>query len=108
VIRACEGFVSTFKRAAANAAPSRSICHPESRRALASRAAQTATDPNDLKKSSSPLHPNRAYRIKKSESSCAGMFMETLRKKSFWGAMVFVAVFVTSIVVLLADNAMAR
>jgi hypothetical protein len=45
---------------------------------------------------------------KKSESSCTGMFMETLRKKSFWGAMVFVAVFVTSIVVLLADNAMAR
>jgi hypothetical protein len=36
------------------------------------------------------------------------MFMETLRKKSFWGAMVFVAVFVTSIVVLLADNAMGR
>jgi hypothetical protein len=37
-----------------------------------------------------------------------GLFMETLRKRSFWGAMVFVAVFVTSIVVLLADNAMAR
>jgi len=35
-------------------------------------------------------------------------FMETLGKKSFWGAMVFVAVFVTSIVVLLADNAVAR
>jgi hypothetical protein len=70
--------------------------------------AQTATDPNYPKKSSSPLHPNRDYRIKKSESSCTGMFMETLRKKSFWGAMVFVAVFVTSIVVLLADNAMAR
>ena len=34
--------------------------------------------------------------------------METLRKKSFWGAMVFVAVFVTSIVVLLTDKAMAR
>jgi hypothetical protein len=34
--------------------------------------------------------------------------METMRKKSFWGAMVFVAVFVTSIVVLLSDNAMAR
>jgi hypothetical protein len=34
--------------------------------------------------------------------------METFGKKSFWGAMVFVAVFVTSIVVLLADNAMAR
>jgi hypothetical protein len=34
--------------------------------------------------------------------------METLRNKSFWGAIVFVAVFVTSIVVLLADNAMAR
>ena len=38
----------------------------------------------------------------------AGGLMETLRKKSFWGAMVFVAVFVTSIVVLLSDNAMAR
>jgi hypothetical protein len=37
-----------------------------------------------------------------------GGLLETLRKKSFWGAMVFVAVFVTSIVVLLADNAMAR
>ena len=34
--------------------------------------------------------------------------METFGKKSFWGAMVFVAVFVTSIVVLLADNVMAR
>ena len=34
--------------------------------------------------------------------------METLGKKSFWGAMVFVAVFVTSIVVLLADKAVAR
>jgi hypothetical protein len=34
--------------------------------------------------------------------------METLRNKSFWGALVFLAVFVTSIVVLLADNAMAR
>jgi hypothetical protein len=34
--------------------------------------------------------------------------METLRNKSFWAAMVFVAVFVTSIVVLLADNAVAR
>ena len=30
--------------------------------------------------------------------------METLGKKAFWGAMVFVAVFVTSIVVLLADK----
>ena len=34
--------------------------------------------------------------------------METVRDKSFWGAIVFVAVFVTSIIVLLADNAMAR
>lgn len=34
--------------------------------------------------------------------------METVRDKSFWGAMVFVAVFVTSIIVLLADNAVAR
>lgn len=34
--------------------------------------------------------------------------MDTLRDKSFWGAVVFVAVFVASIVVLLADNAMAR
>jgi hypothetical protein len=34
--------------------------------------------------------------------------METLGKKSFWGTMVFVAVFVTSIVVLLTDKAMAR
>jgi hypothetical protein len=34
--------------------------------------------------------------------------METLRNKSPWGALIFVAVFVTSIVVLLADNAMAR
>jgi hypothetical protein len=35
-------------------------------------------------------------------------FMETLGKKSFWGVVVFVAVFVTSIVVLLTDQAMAR
>jgi len=34
--------------------------------------------------------------------------MEMVRDKSFWGAIVFVAVFVTSIVMLLADNAMAR
>jgi hypothetical protein len=34
--------------------------------------------------------------------------METVRDKSFWGAIVFVAVFVTSIIVLLADNAMGR
>ena len=34
--------------------------------------------------------------------------METVRDKSFWGAIVFVAVFLTSIVMLLADNAMAR
>jgi len=34
--------------------------------------------------------------------------METVRDKSFWGAVVFVALFVTSIVILLADNAMAR
>jgi hypothetical protein len=34
--------------------------------------------------------------------------MEVVRDKSFWGAVVFVALFVTSIVVLLADNAMAR
>jgi hypothetical protein len=34
--------------------------------------------------------------------------METVRDKSFWGAIVFVAVFVTSIIVLLADNSMAR
>lgn len=34
--------------------------------------------------------------------------METFREKSFWGVIVFVAVFVTSLVVLLADNAMAR
>jgi len=34
--------------------------------------------------------------------------METIRDKSFWGAVVFVALFVTSIIVLLADNVMAR
>ncbi len=34
--------------------------------------------------------------------------METIRDKSFWGAIVFLAVFVTSIIVLLTDNAMAR
>lgn len=34
--------------------------------------------------------------------------MEMVRDKSFWGVIVFVAVFVTSLVVLLADNAMAR
>lgn len=34
--------------------------------------------------------------------------MEIVRDKSFWGVVVFVALFVTSIVVLLADNAMAR
>jgi hypothetical protein len=35
-------------------------------------------------------------------------FMETLRDKSRWSVIIFVAVFVTSILVLLADNAMAR
>jgi hypothetical protein len=34
--------------------------------------------------------------------------MEIVRDKSFWGAVVFVAMFVTSIIVLLADNAVAR
>jgi len=34
--------------------------------------------------------------------------METVRDKSFWGAVVFVALFVMSIIVLLADNAVAR
>ncbi len=34
--------------------------------------------------------------------------MEMVRDKSFWGAVVFVAMFITSIIVLLADNAMAR
>jgi hypothetical protein len=34
--------------------------------------------------------------------------METARDKSFWGAIVFVAVFVMAIIVLLADNAMGR
>jgi hypothetical protein len=34
--------------------------------------------------------------------------METVRDKSFWGAIVFVALFITSIIVLLADNAMGR
>jgi hypothetical protein len=34
--------------------------------------------------------------------------METVRDKSFWGAIVFVALFITSIVMLLADNVMAR
>jgi hypothetical protein len=34
--------------------------------------------------------------------------MEIVRDKSFWGAVLFVALFVTSIVVLLADNVMAR
>jgi hypothetical protein len=34
--------------------------------------------------------------------------MEIVRDKSFWGAVFFVALFVTSIIVLLADNAMAR
>jgi hypothetical protein len=34
--------------------------------------------------------------------------METVRDKSFWGAVVFVALFVTSIIILLADNAMGR
>jgi hypothetical protein len=34
--------------------------------------------------------------------------METLREKSFWGVIAFVAVFIASLVVLLADNAMAR
>jgi hypothetical protein len=34
--------------------------------------------------------------------------MEIVRDKSFWGAVVFVAMFITSIIVLLADNAMAR
>ena len=34
--------------------------------------------------------------------------MEIVRDKSFWGAVVFVALFVTSIIVLLADNTMGR
>jgi hypothetical protein len=34
--------------------------------------------------------------------------METFQGKSNWGVIVFVAVFVTSILVLLADNAIAR
>jgi hypothetical protein len=34
--------------------------------------------------------------------------MEIVRDKPFWGAVVFVAMFVTSIIVLLADNAVAR
>jgi hypothetical protein len=34
--------------------------------------------------------------------------MDTLRDKSGWGVIIFVAVFVTSILVLLTDNAMAR
>jgi hypothetical protein len=34
--------------------------------------------------------------------------MEIVRDKSFWGAVVFVALFITSIIILLADNAMAR
>jgi len=34
--------------------------------------------------------------------------METLRNKSFWGAMVFVVVFVTSILILLTDSVIAR
>jgi hypothetical protein len=34
--------------------------------------------------------------------------MEIVRDKSFWGAVIFVLLFVTSILVLLADNAMAR
>jgi hypothetical protein len=52
-------------------------------------------------------HPERLYRIKTSVFAGAAI-METLRNSSFWGAVVFVAVFVTSIVVLLTDNAMAR
>ena len=35
-------------------------------------------------------------------------FMDTFRDKSNWGVIVFVAVFVASILVLLTDNAMAR
>jgi hypothetical protein len=34
--------------------------------------------------------------------------MENVRDKSFWGAVIFVALFVASIIVLLADHAMAR
>jgi hypothetical protein len=34
--------------------------------------------------------------------------MEIVRDKSFWGAVIFVALFVTSIIILLADNVMAR
>jgi hypothetical protein len=34
--------------------------------------------------------------------------MDTFRDKPGWGAIIFLAVFVTSILVLLADNAMAR
>jgi hypothetical protein len=34
--------------------------------------------------------------------------MDTLRDKSRWSVIIFVAVLVTSILVLLADNAMAR
>lgn len=65
------------------------------------------TDGNLRKKPSSLLHPNWLHRIKISVLA-EQVLMETLRNKSLWGAIVFVAVFVTSIVVLLADNAMSR
>lgn len=52
--------------------------------------------------------PPRRIESSVAADSLVGGLMETLRSKSFWGAMVFVAVFVTSIVVLLADNAMSR
>jgi len=53
------------------------------------------------------LHPSR-FNASKLANLPEQAHMETLRNKSLWGAIVFVAVFVTSIVVLLADNAMSR
>ena len=52
--------------------------------------------------------PSRRIESRKASQFSLDSFMETFGKKSFWGTMVFVAVFVTSIVVLLADQAMGR
>jgi hypothetical protein len=63
-----------------------------------------------VKKTSGQMDQNTVM-MHQSKSSCQlwmDGIMEIVRDKSFWGVVVFVALFVTSIVVLLADNAMAR
>jgi hypothetical protein len=109
------GHDSTLEtRGADSSAPHRSIpeimtatkTRPSERHVVVFGVAQALR--SKLKKVFFPAASKPSLSHQKTESSCTGGLMETLRNKSFWGAIVFVAVFVTSIVVLLADNAMAR